>query len=78
MDKSDLVFEGQTVTINPENLVSFINLPLTKDEAEVLENYLFRKICRLEDAGLTDSHCYPLLCSMRRKLLYAQKAFTNK
>lgn len=78
MEKADLVVDGEPLTINSENLISFTNLPLTEDEAEVLDNYLFRKICRLEDAGLTDSHCYPLLCSMRRKLIHAQKAFTNK
>lgn len=78
MEKLDLVTEISTLTIKPENQVWEFLLPLTDDEAEVLENYLFKKICRLEDAGLTDSHCYPLLCSMRRKLLHAQKAFTNK
>jgi len=44
------------------------NLELTQDEAEVLENYLFRKLCRLEEAGLTDSRCYPLLYSIRQKI----------
>lgn len=50
-----------------------IKLELTKDEAEVLEEYLFRKCCRLEDAGLTDSRCYPLLFSIRQKILKNNK-----
>ena len=54
MEKLDLVTEISTLTIKPENQVWEFLLPLTDDEAEVLENYLFRKICKLEDAGLTD------------------------
>lgn len=78
MKKSDLVMENNSLTIKPENQVYNLLLPLTDDEAEVLENYLFKKICKLEDAGLTDSHCYPLLCSIRRKLLRSKKAFTKE
>jgi hypothetical protein len=44
------------------------NLELTKEEAEMLEAYLFRKQINLENSNLTDSKCYPLICSIRRKL----------
>lgn len=53
-----------------------MKIELTKEEAEVLESYLFRKICGLEEAGLTDSRCYPLLYSIRQKI--NKKMFTNK
>lgn len=36
-----------------------IKITLTKDEAEVVSNYLLRKSMRLEESGLTDSYCYP-------------------
>ena len=45
-----------------------IKIELTKDEAEVISNYIFRKVCRLEDANLKDSYCYPRLYSAYRKL----------
>ena len=45
-----------------------IKIELTKDEAEVISNYIFRKVCRLEDAKLEDSYCYPRLYSAYRKL----------
>lgn len=41
----------------------------TNDEIEVVADYLFKKICRLEEADLKDSRCYPLLLSFYRKLL---------
>jgi hypothetical protein len=41
---------------------------LTEEEAKVLENYLTHKIIRLEEAGLTDSFCYPRLYQIRRKI----------
>ena len=78
MEKLGLVMENTSLTIKPESQVYNLLLPLTDDESEVLENYLFKKICKLEDAGLTDSHCYPLLCSIRRKLLRSKKAFTKE
>ena len=78
MEKSDLLMENTSLTIKPENQTWEILLPLTDEESEVLENYLFKKMCRLEESGLTDSHCYPLLCSIRRKLLKSKKSFTNK
>ena len=42
---------------------------LTDEEVEVLETYLFRKVCKLEEAGLTDSKCFIVLSSIRRKLV---------
>ena len=43
-------------------------ITLTKDEVEMLEVYLFRKQINLENSNLTDSRCYSLICSIRRKL----------
>ena len=45
-----------------------IKIELTKEEAEVISNYIFRKVCRLEDASLKDSYCYPRLYSAYHKL----------
>ena len=45
-----------------------IKIELTKDEAEVISNYIFKKVCRLEDAKLEDSYCYPRLYGAYRKL----------
>ena len=45
-----------------------IKIELTKDEAEVISNHIFKKVCRLEDAKLEDSYCYPRLYSAYRKL----------
>ena len=53
-----------------------ITVELTKEEAEMLESYLFRKQINLENAGLTDSKCYPLIYSIRSKLL--KKGLQNK
>jgi len=50
-----------------------ITITLTKDEAEVVDNYIFRKMCRLEDANLMESHCYPNLASVHRKIQRARK-----
>ena len=50
-----------------------IKIELTKDEAEVISNYIFKKVCRLEDAKLEDSYCYPRLYSVYRKLFAALK-----
>ena len=41
----------------------------TEDEIEVVSDYLLRKMMRLEESGLTDSKCYPLIASFRAKLL---------
>ena len=45
-----------------------INIKLTEEEAEVISDYVFRKVCMLEDAKLEDSYCYPRLYSAYRKL----------
>ena len=50
-----------------------IKIELTKDEAEVISNYIFKKVCRLEDANLKDSYCYPRLYSAYHKLSAALK-----
>ena len=50
-----------------------IKIELTEEEAEVISNYIFRKVCRLEDADLKDSYCYPRLYSAYRKLSAALK-----
>ena len=50
-----------------------IKIELTKEEAEVISNYIFRKVCRLEDTNLKDSYCYPRLYSAYRKLSAALK-----
>ena len=48
-----------------------INIKLTEEEAEVVSDYIFRKVCRLEDAKLEDSYCYPRLYGAYRKLSVA-------
>ena len=48
-----------------------IKIELTKEEAEVISNYIFKKVCRLEDAKLEDSYCYPRLYGAYRKLFAA-------
>ena len=45
-----------------------IKIELTEEEAKVASNYIFRKVCRLEDAKLEDSYCYPRLYSAYHKL----------
>lgn len=45
-----------------------IKIELTEEEAEVISNYIFKKVCRLEDADLKDSYCYPRLYGAYRKL----------
>jgi argininosuccinate lyase len=50
---------------------------ITKEESEVLQNYLLKKCMRLEESGLTDSKCYPLLYSVYRKLVSAEKEKNN-
>ena len=48
-----------------------INIKLTEEEAEVVSDYIFRKVCKLEDAKLEDSYCYPRLYSAYHKLSVA-------
>ena len=50
-----------------------IKIELTEEEAEVISDYIFRKVCRLEDAKLEDSYCYPRLYSAYHKLSAALK-----
>ena len=50
-----------------------IKIELTEEEAEVISNYVFKKVCRLEDAKLEDSYCYPRLYSAYHKLSAALK-----
>ena len=50
-----------------------INIKLTEEEVEVVSNYIFKKVCRLEDANLKDSYCYPRLYSAYHKLSAAMK-----
>lgn len=45
-----------------------INLELSKEELEVLEVCVFRRMVTLENADLKDSHCYPLLYSIHNKI----------
>lgn len=45
-----------------------IKLELTKEEAEVLRDYTERKCIKLEDAGLKDSKCYPILYKITLEL----------
>ena len=48
-----------------------IKIELTEEEAKVISNYIFKKVCRLEDAKLEDSYCYPRLYSAYHKLFAA-------
>jgi hypothetical protein len=50
-----------------------IKIELTEEEAEVVDNYIFKKVCRLEDANLKESYCYPRLYNAHRKLANAIK-----
>ena len=50
-----------------------IKIELTEEEAEVVSNYILKKVCRLEDAKLEDSYCYPRLYSAYHKLADALK-----
>ena len=50
-----------------------IKIELTEEEVEVVSNYIFKKVCRLEDAKLEDSYCYPRLYSAYHKLSAALK-----
>lgn len=50
-----------------------VGIELTESEADVVSEYLLRKCVRLEEAGLTDSKCYPLLYGAYSKLRKAMK-----
>jgi hypothetical protein len=55
-----------------------IKIELTEEEAEVVDNYIFRKMCRLEDANLMESFCYPRLASAHRKIQRAKESVKEK
>jgi len=46
---------------------------LTGEELDVVDDYIFKKACRLKDSGLDDSKCYQALMSTHRKLQEAKK-----
>ena len=50
-----------------------IKIELAEEEVEVISNYIFKKVCRLEDAKLEDPYCYPRLYSAYHKLSAALK-----
>ena len=43
-------------------------MALSEEELEVVMECVMRKAMRLEEAGLADSKCYPLLMSAHHKL----------
>lgn len=55
-----------------------MEIELNEEESEVLENYLFKKAINLENSGLTDSKCYKIFCSIRKKILDAKKLNERK
>lgn len=50
-----------------------LGIKLTKKEADVLDNYIFRKCCKLKDAGLEDSDCYKALSKTRLRIIKERK-----
>lgn len=55
-----------------------ITLNLTDKEIEVLDDYIFRKVCRLLDSGLEDSKCCIQLSSVHKKIQKElKKTFTK-
>lgn len=59
-------------------MTSMIKIELTEEEAEVVDNYIFRKMCRLEDAHLEESFCYLRLASAHRKIQRAKESLKEK
>jgi len=55
-----------------------ITITITESEAEVVDNYIFRKMCRLEDANLKETHCYPRLESVHRKIQRARNSLQKQ
>ncbi len=47
---------------------NLINVSMTKEEAEVVSNYLLHRRIRLEDCQLEDSYCYPKITSVYYKI----------
>ena len=50
------------------NNKAITEVPLTKEEAEVVVKYLLDRIVKLEDYQLKDSYCYPKLLSAYYKI----------
>ena len=46
-----------------------VNLEMTKEEAQILADYLFKRLMRLEEAGLKDSTCYKTFNRLRKDLI---------
>lgn len=57
-----------------DRLVDINAEDFTREEMEVVEQYLFAKLCRLEDCGLEDSRCYPAIYSFRHKIMRKLRA----
>lgn len=55
-----------------------VTVTLTVEEAEVVNDYIFRKAIRLEDAHLEDSRCYPALMGAHIKLHNVLKQFKGE
>ena len=45
-----------------------VRLDMPDDEAKVLDECVSRRMYSLEEAGLTDSYCYPKLSAVRQRL----------
>jgi len=50
-----------------------IKIELTEEEAKVVDDYIFRKVCRLEESELKDSYCYPRLYNAHNKIYKAMQ-----
>lgn len=46
-----------------------VNITLTKEQAEVIKNYLFDRMIKLEECKLEDSYCYLKISEAYYKLL---------
>ena len=46
------------------NNKDIINVPMTKEEAEVVSRYLLDRRIKLEDCDLKDSYCYPRITTV--------------
>lgn len=44
------------------------DVKLSEEAIKVLDHYVFRKLCKLEESGLTDSYCYPKLAEAHQAL----------
>lgn len=50
-----------------------MKVDLTREEMEIIRERVVRKALMLEEAGLTDSFCYPRLMAISHKLRKALK-----